>query len=121
MKIYIASKTKHAPTWRLLREGLRGSNNWINSSWIDEAGEGQSADYKDLARRCLSEIASANFVILYCESDELLKGALIEAGVALAYGKEVRCVGDCGSLSRVFRKHPLWSEFATIEEALDPK
>lgn len=57
-------------------------------------------------------------VLLYCEPGEILKGALIEVGIALASDTPVFCVGQCDTLSRVFRKHPLWREFHTIEDAL---
>lgn len=111
---YTASKVKHAPLWRSLRK--RGYP--INSTWIDEAGEGESADYSELATRCVNEIRSADFILLYCKPGQLLKGALIEAGIALALGKEVRCVGNCHTISRVFKSHPLWKKFPNILTAL---
>lgn len=111
---YVASKTSHAWRWRSLRD--RGYR--INSTWIDEAGEGESSDYADLAVRCIAEASAADVLILYCVATDALKGALIEVGAALAAGKEVRCVGDCPSISRVFRKHPLWRECDSLPEAL---
>lgn len=114
MTIYTASKTKHAAIWR----ALRASGYAVVSTWIDEAGEGETADMSELAQRSIREAASADVTLLYCEPGDLLKGALIEAGAALAAGKEVRCVGTCASLSRVFSRHPRWSEWPTIEAAL---
>lgn len=112
--IYVASKVQHAEKWLALR--AKGAN--IVSTWIDEAGDGQSADYEELAARCLSEISSSDVVLLYCEGDEILKGALIEAGAALALGKPIHCVGSCPSLSRVFNKHSLWHFHQNIDGAL---
>ena len=114
MKIYVSSKLVHAPMWQKLRQ--LGHN--IISTWIDEAGEGETTDYSDLARRCINEAAEADVIILYCEPNETLKGALIEVGAALAAGKQVRLVGDCPSISPVFRKHENWSECSTVDEAL---
>jgi len=111
---YVASKTGHAAMWR----AHRASGVLINTTWIDEAGEGESACYADLATRCITEAIAADATILYCEPGEVLKGALIEVGAALSAGKEIRCVGDCGSISRVFRKHPLWRVFATVAVAI---
>jgi hypothetical protein len=113
-KIYTASKVKHAPMWRDLRS--RGAE--IVSTWIDEAGEGETADYADLSLRCLAEVVRADCVILYCEPGDVLKGALIEVGAALAVSRPVFCVGECESLSRVFSRHPLWRSCATVCEAL---
>ena len=113
-RVYVASKVMRAPMWRLLRRHMN-----IVSSWIDEAGEGQTADYSELAARCLSEIKSAAAFVLYCEPPDLLKGALLEAGAALAFGVPVYCVGDCPSISRVFRRHPLWTTCLCLHEATE--
>jgi nucleoside 2-deoxyribosyltransferase len=113
-KFYVASKVKHAPMWL----EIRSQGRQITSTWIDEAGEGQSADYSELSRRCIMEIEAADVVILYCEAGEILKGAMIEAGAALAFGKPVHCVGTCDSLSRVFNRHPLWRRCRNIDEAI---
>jgi hypothetical protein len=115
-RIYIASKTRHAPKWKRLRS--EGYN--IISTWIDEAGEGQS-NYNELSVRCITEIRQSDFVVLYCEPGEILKGALIEAGAALAFGEEVRCVGQCETLSRVFQQHPLWIVYSDIYAAVENK
>jgi hypothetical protein len=116
MKIYTASKTVHVEKWRTLR-----GEHEVTASWIDDYGKGQATDYSELAARCITEIERADILLLYCEPGELLKGALIEAGIALAFGKEIRCVGECASLSRVFNQHPLWRQFATIKQALHAK
>lgn len=114
MRLYTASKTTHAHLW----QALRSSGVPITATWIDEAGEGQTASYAELADRCIREVAQADAVLLYCAPGEILKGALIEVGAALALGKPVLCVGDCPSLSRVFKAHPLWSSHPSIKSAL---
>lgn len=111
---YTASKTKHAHRWQALRD----QGHPVTATWIDEAGEGQTADYAELADRCRRDIEAAEYVLLYCEPGETLKGALVEAGMALALGKPVRCVGRCDSLSRVFDRHPLWREYESVPAAL---
>jgi len=112
--VYFASKVKHAHRW----QALRAAGVPTASSWIDEAGEGQTADYVELSERCLREIAEAKVLILYCEPGEILKGALLEAGAALMAETPVYLVGECESLSRVFRRHPLWTDCASVELAI---
>lgn len=114
MKIYCASKVKYAPLWLKFRE--TGVN--IISTWIDEAGPGQSKSYKDLSLRCFQEVSQCDFVVLYCEDEDILKGALMEVGAAIALGKRVICVGWCASISPVFIFHPLWHNCDTLENAL---
>ena len=114
MIFYVASKTKHAPMWRSLRDsGVR-----INATWIDEAGTSETHDFSDLAMRCIQEASSADGVILYAEPNDTLKGALLECGAALAGGRPVVLVGRDAPISRVFDNHPLWFSAASIDEAV---
>ncbi len=87
--IYIASKTRHAHLWR----DLRDAGAPIISTWIDEAGEGESADLNDLWERCISESKSCQALIVYREPEDVLKGAWVEIGAALAVGNPVYAVG----------------------------
>jgi hypothetical protein len=114
IKIYIASKTKHADKWRKLR--AKGHD--IISTWIDEAGQGESKDLADLAERCINEAKSADRLILYCESEDFLKGALVEVGAALGAGVPVYVVGYCDSVVSALNNHPLWKDCLSLNEAL---
>lgn len=87
--IYTASRTRHAAKWQdARRSGIR-----IISTWIDEAGEGESVSMVDLWRRCVDEARTATTLVIYREDEEALKGALIEAGAVLGAGKPVFAVG----------------------------
>lgn len=114
-RLYVASKVKHADMWREFRDTWGAP---IISTWIDEAEEGQTADYRELAERCVREVQSATAVILYCQPGEVLEGALLEVGAALAFGIPVYCVGTCDSLSRVFTQHPDWHACETVSGAV---
>lgn len=88
--IYIASKTKHADRWRFLRDKVGEP---IISTWIDEAGVGQTADFNDLWQRCLREATTCQVLIVYREPEDVLKGAWVEMGAALAAGVPVYAIG----------------------------
>ena len=94
LKIYVASRASipaRAALWRDLRDrhGAR-----IISSWIDEAGGGETEDFADLWARILREVEACDRLVLYIEvGDFPLKGALIEVGAALALGKPVWVIG----------------------------
>ena len=112
--IYVASKTIHAAMWREHRE----QGQPIISSWIDEAGEGQSSDLVDLWKRCIGEAENAGAVILYHDHrDTPLKGALVEVGAALAKGVPVYVVSDAVPLLGSFTNHPLVSVCNRVEHA----
>ncbi len=87
--IYIASKTRHAAFWR----DLRAAGAPIISTWIDETGEGENADLNDLWERCITEVKGCETLIVYRESQDILKGAWVEIGAALAIGRPVYAVG----------------------------
>lgn len=111
--IYIASKTHHAEKWKALRsQGVP-----IISTWIDEAGVGETKSFPDLWRRCISEASSAERLIVYAEEGEQLKGALIEVGAALASGVPVIMVGTIEPMKTAVN-HPLVSKAPSLENAI---
>lgn len=111
MSFYVASRTKHADRWRHMR--ARGAK--IVSSWIDEAGPGETLDYAEFWTRVSDEIAQSHFLLLYVEPDDFpLKGAFVEVGIAL--GREIPvtvCAPGVEIEDKTFRplgswlKHPL--------------
>lgn len=111
--IYMASKAvAHGPRWQALRE-----EGWpIISTWIDESETGATLDWPDLWERCISEAVSAEVCIVYMEPGEVLKGAWVEVGAALATGVHVIGVGiDAFSIS----KSGKIITAASLEEALE--
>jgi len=82
-----ASVPERSAMWRKLRddEGWR-----IVSTWIDEAGEGETADQGELWTRIHAEISACDGLILYAEPGDFpLKGSLVEVGVAIGMNKPV--------------------------------
>lgn len=110
--IYVASKTRHAEMWKR----YRGGGFPIISTWIDEAGEGESECLTDLWKRCIKESAECSALVAYAEAGDVWKGAFIEIGSALASGKIVFAVGCDPRLS--FLNHPNVRYVATVGEAL---
>lgn len=91
--LYVASRAS-VPERSAMWRSLRDERGWhIISSWIDEAGEGETADLYELWGRIDAEIRSCDGLILYAEPGDFpLKGALVEAGIALGAGKPVAVV-----------------------------
>lgn len=87
---YVASRAsipERAALWRHFRDVRSVS---ILSSWIDEDGEGQTTNFNDLWRRITLEITACDALVLYAEQGDFpLKGALVEAGIALGMQKRV--------------------------------
>lgn len=121
--IYVASRASvpaRSEMWRRLRES--GWN--ITSTWIDEAGEGATEDFTELWWRIGAEIAKSAGLVLYAEREDFpLKGALIEAGMALGMEKPVYvCLPGILLGARTDRpigswiRHPLVHRVETVEE-----
>jgi hypothetical protein len=111
IKIYTASKTIHAPKWRELR--VLGFP--IISTWIDEAGKGETQSFTDLWMRCINEASQANITLCYREPNETLKGAFIEVGASLASNRSVFAIG-CEEFS--FVAHSNVTQYKTLGQAL---
>lgn len=89
-RIYVASRAsipERPAMWRRLRD----QHQWaITSTWIDEAGEGETADFADLWLRIENEIRGSDGLLLFAERNDFpLKGAFIEVGMALGMRKPV--------------------------------
>lgn len=112
--VYIASKVRHASKWL----ALRAAGVPIVSTWIDEAGDYATLDWPDLWRRCITEASNAAACIVYVEPGDVLKGALLEMGAAMASGVPVFWVGPIDLAPSTHRGAYGVTHVATMEEAL---
>ena len=98
MKVYTAGKIWHAPKFQYLRDVL-GYN--VNARWIDlEDSNWIVRKRKDILWQiCYEDVRDCDFVLLYCEDiSEEQRGALVEIGMAYAFGKPVYAVGTCKTI-----------------------
>lgn len=98
----------------------------INSSWVDLALAGGALDLSELWANIIKEIKDCDCLVLYVEADDFpLKGAFVEAGVALGLGKPVRIVAPGVPIALddfkpfgSWAKHPLVSFHSDVEVAM---
>lgn len=109
--IYVASKAKYGYMWLNYRDN---ENVPIISTWINEYKSGDTSDFSNLWLRCINEASSCSLLVLYAQPNDLLKGALVEVGAALAHDIPVILVGE-NTAWRTFHHHPL----VTKEDSLD--
>lgn len=125
MRIYVASRAsipERSAMWRQLRAD--GVN--IVSSWIDEAGSGETANLSEHWQNICKEIISSERLILYVqETDFPLKGAFVEVGIALGHSIPVCVVTpDCNFSTPSYRPigswitHPLVRVMRNMQQAL---
>jgi hypothetical protein len=92
-RVYIASKLAHAEKWRQL---FAGNEVECSASWIHEIKNRDDNSAGDCIfgwRQNRLDVLGSDYVIVYSEPGETLRGALIEAGVAIGVGIQVFVVG----------------------------
>lgn len=115
--IYVASRASVPERSTMWRE-LRDDGAPIISSWIDEAGEGETADFSELWTRILSEISSCQGLVLYAEKTDFpLKGAFVEVGMALALNKPIAIVLDFEPSGDTLRPVGSWIRHPNVRRA----
>jgi len=101
--------------WRAYR--AQGAN--IISSWIDEAGPGQTASFHELWVRIQDEIRRCDRLVFYVESlhDFPMKGVLVEVGMAFGLLKPVWIVlgKDVPVDGRTYRPLGSWVEHPCVK------
>ena len=98
MKVYTAGKIWPAPKFQYLRDVLGYD---VNARWIDlEDSNWIVRKRKDILWQiCYEDVRDCDFVLLYCEDmSEEQRGALVEIGMAYAFGKPVYAVGTCKTI-----------------------
>lgn len=116
--IYTASRTKHAEWWKALRSAhpeVIFTSRWIdlenfNSTQPAACRESWVIDEEDVRR--------SDYVLCFSEEREVLRGALVEAGMGIALGKKIVLVGECDSFG-TWQFHPqVKGKFCFVWEAL---
>lgn len=113
--IYVASRASVAMyprEWRRLR-----AQGWpINSTWIDEAGPGETADTGELWQRIEAEVRAARGLVLWAEAEDFpLKGAFVEVGMALGMGKPVAVYTKHAFENSDYRPFGSWMNHPLVE------
>jgi hypothetical protein len=113
--LYVASRAslpERPALWRFLR-----ANGWpIISTWIDEAGPGETASMSELWERIAGEVSQACGVVAFVDPsrDLPLKGALVEVGMALGQGKRVGLVCLSAEHPDTARRLGSWVEHPAV-------
>lgn len=124
-KVYIASKFHHGAKWLQLREeSFQGQSPWFGIQFTSRWFKQYYDRVPDEPQYCkigwihdLEDVEDCDVLIIYGEPGEHLRGALVEAGAALAFGKHVIAVGgheDYGT----WQYHPMVHLTQTMDEAL---
>lgn len=114
--LYTSSKLRHADMLRGFAgtDGFYFTARWI---WTADLHSHQTRPAAQWQQDNFADIARSEAVLVYVEHGEHLKGGLIEAGVAMAYGLPIFVIGAHEDYSK-WQYHPLVHRCATLPGAL---
>jgi hypothetical protein len=117
--VYPASKARHAPWWRALQAcGLPVSPDctWLDWPYNDPgAPEASPDDWRAHWSKCIEAARAADVLLFLDLPGETAKGALIEMGAALAFGRQVFLVSET---DWNVGHHPRVRRFRRLEDAV---
>lgn len=111
MKIYCASKSKHAPIW--VKWKALGAQ--ITSSWLDKFDQGRLSDQTSHWDSIIADIQQSDALLFYSELGEIQKGAIAEFGIAFALDKKLFYVGPI-EVSLTAVEHKKVIHYQTLED-----
>ena len=124
IKVYIASKLHYATKFQKLREVWKYDKIDLHARWHDQAAlehAGHSLSPEDFHIFWLADeedVKTSDALILYGETNDKLRGALVEAGMAIGAGILTILVGDCPDFG-TWQHHPAVARAASLEHARD--
>lgn len=98
-RVYFSSTLRHRKKWLKFCEDnprIHGFSRWIYSEDCDTATD-ENTDPSEACKFWMmdeQDVRDADCVLVYAEPGDRLRGALVEAGMALAYGVKVIVCGD---------------------------
>lgn len=118
LRVYTASKLKHAAMWRELCKTT--PHVYFHARWLKHVAMGTPDEPEHAGAFWLQDeqdVRDADVVLVYAEPGEHLRGALVEAGIAIACGIPVIVIGDHNDYG-TWQYHPGVSCAMSIDEAL---
>lgn len=119
IKVYIASKLSYADRFRKYREQWKADGIDLHARWFDQAIHEDAASDEDFRIFWLvdeEDVKTSQAVIVYGEYADKLRGALVEAGIAIAHRILVIVIGDCPDYG-TWQYHPMVVRAGTFEHA----
>ncbi len=95
IRVYTASKLKHAAKWRALCAATPHIQ--AHARWLKHTAMGTPDTADNAAEFWLQDeqdVRDADACLVFAEGDDHLRGALVEAGIAIATGVPVVVVGE---------------------------
>ena len=120
-RVYTASKLKHAKMWKDIcdkRHDVIFHARWLKHVQLGTPGTVDNA--RAFWQEDHQDVATSDALIVYAEEGDRLRGALVEAGIAIALGVPVFLVGDSPDFGTwQYHSMVIVRGCSTIEDALE--
>ena len=116
-RVYIASCVGHAELWRKVHEtpDIHFVSRW---PFLEPFVDPTALNSRKIWLDDMADVRACHALIVYAVEGVHLRGALVEAGAALALGRMVIVVGEHPDYG-FWQHHPNVTHVATFENALD--
>lgn len=118
IRVYFASKLEEAERWRTLCARFphfQAHARWLKHCKLETPDTAEHA--ADFWLQDEQDVRDADAVVVFGMGDQKLRGALVEAGIAIACGVPVIVVGDHPDYS-TWQHHPGVHRMATLDAAI---
>jgi hypothetical protein len=122
IKVYIASKLQYAERFRAARndwamDGITLHARWFDQAKLEHAAHALSAeDFHIFWLVDEEDVKMSDAVIVYGETQDKLRGALVEAGIAIGAGILTILIGNCPDFG-TWQHHPVVARATSFEHA----
>jgi hypothetical protein len=118
-KIYTASVLKYYHLWMMMRtdpdwEFCEFTATWPSIAHLEDEAPSEAL-FRDAWMKDVAEVKVSDFLLLYGTDREALRGALVEAGVAIGFGIPVLTIGV--GHEQTWTYHPGVQCFGSLREA----
>lgn len=119
IRVYTASKLKHAAMWREMCATTPHIQ--AHARWLKHNAMGTPPDTPEHAAEFWmqneQDVRDADAVLVYAAEDDHLRGALVEAGIAIATGVPVLVIGNHHDYG-TWQHHPCVTRMDDLASAL---
>ena len=114
LRVYTASKLTKGEMWRRLHE--EWPEVFFHARWLKHNVIGTEDSPRNAKRFWIEDeedVQHADIILVYAEPDDHLKGALVEVGMGIAYGKRIAVIGEHPDYS-TWQYHPRVEHYPTL-------
>lgn len=105
--VYTASTLRHGPMWKRLRDHwpeIKFTSSWLDA-YMNWSGSEIPVICKDAWVQNELDVIRSTYVLVFADTQDSLRGGLVEAGMGIAFNKKLLIIGAHSSYG-TWQYHP---------------